>query len=270
MRGGRKWLLAVAVTLGLVCLGANVVVALSPVNISPGYPTSLDDAYPVPTNQVVIQSAIRPDITRNDSGSESGRFRATHDIRYGATENMELTVSGTSLRGPLNPGTMDDPRSIQLGILARFRKQAEERELLPSISVRVLGEVPYAGDRTNPGLRGALVTSWNLGNRWWLHGNLGYEVVPSFQPGHWVPHRSSIILVNLGFVKALDESSAIVGGLRFQEDPLNSKKQVASPELGYVLALDKHWLFSLSASRDFLGSVGQAAFRGSVGVIYAF
>jgi len=43
-----------------------------------------------------------------------------------------------------------------------------------------------------------------------------------------------------------------------------------SPELGYVLALDKHWLFSLSASRDFLGSVGQAAFRGSVGVIYAF
>jgi len=119
-------------------------------------------------------------------------------------------------------------------------------------------------------LRGALVTSWNLGNRWWLHGNLGYEVVPSFQPGHWVPHRSSIIFVNLGFVKALDESSAIVGGLRFQEDPLNSKKQVASPELGYVLALDKHWLFSLSASRDFLGSVGQAAFRGSVGVIYAF
>jgi hypothetical protein len=80
----------------------------------------------------------------------------------------------------------------------------------------------------------------------------------------------ALSLVNLGFVKALDESSAIVGGLRFQEDPLNSKKQVASPELGYVLALDKHWLFSLSASRDFLGSVGQAAFRGSVGVIYAF
>jgi len=74
----------------------------------------------------------------------------------------------------------------------------------------------------------------------------------------------------MGFVKALDESSAIVGGLRFQEDPLNSKKQVASPEIGYVLALDKHWLLSLSGARDFLGSVGQAAFRGSVGLTFAF
>ena len=44
MRGGRKWLLAVAGALGLVCLGGNVVMALSPANISPGYPTSLDDA----------------------------------------------------------------------------------------------------------------------------------------------------------------------------------------------------------------------------------
>jgi len=173
MRGGRKRVLAVAVTLGFIGLGADVVVALSPVNISPGYPTSLDDAYPVPTNQVVIQSALRPDIARNDSGSESGRFRATHDLRYGATENMELTVSGTSLRGPLNPGTMDDPRSIQVGILARFRRQAEERDLLPSISVRVLGEVPYAGERTNPGLRGgashvlesgeSVVAAWQSG-----------------------------------------------------------------------------------------------------------
>lgn len=56
MRGGRKWLLAVAGALGLVCLGGNVVMALSPANISPGYPTSLDDAYPVPTDQVVIPS----------------------------------------------------------------------------------------------------------------------------------------------------------------------------------------------------------------------
>ncbi len=270
MRQCRNTFPAVVLTLLIVGLSADRVVALSPVNISPGYPTSLDDAYPVPTNQVVIQSAIRPDITRNDSGSEIGRFRTTHDLRYGATENMELSVSGTSLRGPLSPGTMDDPRSIQVGILARFHKQGEERALLPSISVRVLGEVPYSGERTNPGLRGSLVTSWNLGNRWWLHGNLGYEVVPSYQPGHWVPRRTSIIFVNMGFTKALDESSAIVAGLRFQEDPLNSKKQVASPEIGYVLALDKHWLLSLSASRDFLGSVGQAAFRGSVGLTFAF
>ena len=101
------------------------------------------------------------------------------------------------------------------------------------------------GDRTNPGLRGALVTSWNLGNRWWLHGNLGYEVVPSFQPGHWVPHRSEHHLCELGVCKSPDESSAIVGGLRFQEDPLSIQEQVLSPELGYVPALDKHWLFSV-------------------------
>ena len=243
MRGGRKWLLAVAVTLGLVCLGANVVVALSPVNISPGYPTSLDDAYPVPTNQVVIQSAIRPDITRNDSGSESGRFRATHDIRYGATENMELTISGTSLRGPLNPGTMDDPRSIQVGILARFRKQAEERDLLPSISVRVLGEVPYGGDRTNPGLRGALVTSWNLGNRWWLHGNLGYEVVPSFQPGHWVPHRSSIIFVNQRFVRHLRQRCWLWASSGTRQQPLRTRLDGnhRSRE-GVALPAESRWL----------------------------
>lgn len=244
--------------------------SLSIVNLNSGYGTSLDDAYPVPKGTFAVQSALRTDLTENAVGTEVGRLRATHDIRLGVAEDIEFTAGGTSLRGSLNPATVEDPRSFSLGTMVRFYKQPEPGDWKPSTAIRVSSSIPFQGDRKNPTLKGTLVTSWNVRHNWWISGNVWYEVVPSFQPGQWIPARTSLFGVNLGAVKALDESSAVVLNVRVMQDPLKTDSMIVAPELGYLVALDKKWQLSLGVNRDFLGTTGQAIVRGMAGLTFTW
>lgn len=52
---------------------------VSPLNLAPGFPTQLDDAYPLNTGAVALQPAVHFDKT---SGND-GRLRQTFDVRWG-------------------------------------------------------------------------------------------------------------------------------------------------------------------------------------------
>ena len=88
---------------------------MSPLNLSPGFPTSLDDAYPVNEGSVVFQPTFRFDKSED---RDYVRARQTADLRWGVSKGLELFVGGTGIRGPELPGTMDDPRGARGGALS--------------------------------------------------------------------------------------------------------------------------------------------------------
>lgn len=249
--------------------------ALSPVNLNQGYPTRLDDAYAVPKGTWVLQSALRGDVFDTASGAERGRLRSTHDLRIGIGDRTELTVGGTAFRGPKDPGTLDNPSSLNVGVMTQLYRPFEDYSALPALGVRVTAGIPLRGERSTPSLQTSLLASWKVRNDWFLSTNLWYGVVPEFEPGHWVAGRSSLWGVTTGAAKALSASSVLVMNITANQDPLKTGRSggegwVVSPELGYIVAIEKNWHVSAGVSRDFMGSTGQALIRTTVGVSYAF
>ena len=156
----------------------------------------------LPTDQVVIQTAIRPDITRNDSGLRGmAHFRATHDIRWRHRKwndgQWDVAPEVRSILGQ-NGRSQVDP----VEFLARFRKQAEERELPPSTRCAARG-CP----------RGRPNESWLARGRWSRPGIFGNRAGGSMaiweQGGRAVisarplgPASPEHHLCELGFVKS--------------------------------------------------------------------
>ena len=249
--------------------------ALSPVNLNAGYPTRLDDAYAVPKGTWLLQTALRADVFENSSGAERGRLRSTHDLRIGIGDHTELTLGGTGLRGPTSPGTLDNPSSVNLGVMTQLFRPTEEYGALPALGVRVTAGIPVMAERSTPSVQTSLLASWKVRQDWFLSTNLWYGVVPAFEPGHWAAGRTSVWGVTTGAAKALSTSSVVVMNITVNQDPLDTGRRggegwVATPELGYIVAIEKNWHVSVGVSRDFMGTTGQALIRTTVGVSYAF
>ena len=255
--------------------GPSVGWAFSPVNLNQGYPTRLDDAYAVPKGTWVLQSALRGDVFDTPSGAERGRLRSTHDLRLGVGERTELTLGGTGLHGPKDPGTLDNPSSLNVGVMTQVYRPSEDYSTLPAIGVRVTAGIPLMGERSNPSLQVALLGSWKVRNEWFLSTNLWYGVVPEFEPGHWVSGRTHLWGVTTGAAKALSATSVLVMNINVNQDPLETGRSggegwVVSPELGYIVSIENNWHVAVGMSRDFMGSTGQAIVRTTVGVSYVF
>lgn len=259
-----------AVLLGVwsvLSLGTARAGELSPLNLSPGFPTSLDDAYPVNEDTVVFQPAMRFDKTRD---RDYLRGRQTGDLRWGASKGMEVFVGSTTIRGPLQPGTMDDPRAVRLGLLYRFTRQSERDGLAPSLAIRTMVQVPFQGPQSNPALRTELLGSWELSNGWWGHANLGYQVVPGGQPGLQAPGRTSVWYGRTGFVKALLPDLGLIGSVTASQDYTQPTGYLFTPEVGLTYAVRPDLILMVGGGGD-LGNSGQrASERGSIGVAWVW
>ena len=250
------WLITAAVA------GAQV----SPLNLSPGFPTSLDDAYPVNTDHLMVQPAVRYDKT--DSGS--GRVRQTIDARWGIGHGVELFVGGTPIRGPLEPGTLDDPRAVRAGLLYRFTRQPGPSDPLPSLAVRTTVQVPFSGPQKDPSLRSELLASWDLSNLLWLHVNGGLQVAPGGQPGLQAPGRNSVWYGRAGLVKAITYDLGLVVSATYSQDYTQAGGNLLTPEIGFTYALASEWILTFGAGHDFGSSDTKASIRGNVGISWVW
>lgn len=259
----------------LIVAGPSTGWAMSPVNLNQGYPTRLDDAYAVPKGTWLLQSAIRADVFETVSGAERGRLRSIHDLRIGIGDRTELTMGGTGLTGPKDPGTLDNPSAVTLGVMTQVYRPLEDYSVLPAIGVRVTAGVPIMGDRSTPSLQASLLGSWKARQDWFLSTNLWYGMVPDYERGHWASGRTSLWGVTTGAAKALSPSSVLVMNINVHQDPLHAgtgggEGWVVSPELGYIVVVEQRWHVAMGVSRDFLGATGQAVVRTTIGVSYAF
>lgn len=237
--------------------------AMSPLNLSPGYPTSLDDAYPVPKGDWVLQSGARMERL-----GTAWRLRAPADIRWGIWNNLEVSLGTTPLRGPLTPGSTDDPRAVRFGGLARFY-----HEDTVSLATRIETEVPYLGQRTRPAFRGTLLGSWEFSPRRYWHVNAGYEAAPSSQVGQWPVGGTSQWSAVTGVVWGLARwQSAAIADVRVAEVPTKQRELLVTPEIGWVVPIVmEHLHLQVSMSRDFGAAPSTiASFRGWLGLSLIF
>jgi hypothetical protein len=215
---------------------------MSPLNLSPGLPTQLDDAYPVPEGDWLWQTGV------------SWRFRTAmdrltmpFDVRYGLARGFELSL-GSQLwtRGAVD-GEVVDPRAVRVSLLSRLTRQ-EPDGAWPSLALRTTFEAPYAGIADSPSWRGDLLASWRVGTTHWIHANASYLARPEPQTHVLTPARQTWWQWRLGWVHPLDRSVSLVidGGL--QQDPLTSSRRLAGMAEGALLVeLAPEWVLSLSA-----------------------
>ncbi|MEW6542461.1 MAG: hypothetical protein AB1411_02495 [Nitrospirota bacterium] len=263
MRTGYRFVMA-ALVVGLIVLGSVVESgAYSPLNLSPGYPTSLDDAYPVPHKEWVVQSGARVDVFRSAT-----RTRVPVDARYGIAKDVEVDLGGTVLRGPLTPGTQEDPRSIRVGGLARMYRDDQL-----SVGARVQAQIPTGGERRSPSLKSTLLASWDLGSQRYWHVNASYEAAPSSQRGQWRAGGTSQWTGVTGVVWGVDTVPMAVvadvkaSNVRGTGNPAKDREITVTPEVGVVIPISKHLHVQASISRDFGGAPSsQASINGWVGI----
>jgi hypothetical protein len=233
---------------------------VSPLNLSPGFPTQVDDAYPINKGAIVLQPAIRADKTKDGNA----RLLQTVDIRMGLASGLEVTVGATPLHGQLNPGSVDDPRAVRVGLLYRFLYQPYSGSPSPSVAIRTTAEVPYGGLASEPALRSELVLSWDLTEGWWWHMNLEYEVAPGFQPGLLSPGRTSVWKARGGLVRALAPNTGAVMSLAYGQDSTQLGSTVFTPEVGLMHRFMDDWIVMVGGGHDFGASTQKAALRANL------
>ena len=264
------WQLRVTIlVLGLVSwssAGAEV----SPLNLSPGFPTQLDDAYPINKGNVVVQPAFRFDKVE----SQEVRVRQTVDVRWGVVSGLEVFAGGTTAWGPLHPGTVDDPRGVRVGLLYRFNKQQEGDLALPSLGIRVTGQVPVTGPWSEPSARTELLASWDLGSQWWghwwAHANVGFQVTPEVRPGLQSVGQRSIWYGRAGLVRAFTSELGGVASVTYGQDPTQAGAYVWTPEVGLMWAIRPEWILTTGAGHDFGSSPHKSTFRGNMAITWVW
>jgi hypothetical protein len=261
-RAGRRWIVMLCAWC-LVTVTAASATEVSPFNLSPGFPTALDDAYPVNEGAFLVQPAFRFDKTTD---RDYVRGRVTADLRWGAARGLELFAGTTVIRGPLLPGTMDDPRAVQAGLLYRLTRQDEPLSLLPSLAIRTTAQIPFQGPVHDPALRGELLASWDLSSGWWTHANIGSQVAPGDQPGLQSPGRTSVWYGRLGIVKALTPDLGLVVNATYSQDYTRTVGRLVTPEVGLTYGLSSNWILMAGGGTDFGNSEFRANVRGSLSV----
>jgi len=251
----------------LVTVTAASATEVSPFNLSPGFPTALDDSYPVNEGAFLVQPAFRFDKTTD---RDYVRGRVTADLRWGAARGLELFAGTTVIRGPLLPGTMDDPRAVQAGLLYRLTRQDEPLTLLPSLAIRTTAQIPFQGPVHDPALRGELLASWDLSSGWWTHANIGYQVAPGDQPGLQSPGRTSVWYGRLGIVKALLPDLGLIGSVTASQDYTQPTGYLFTPEVGLTYAVRPDLILMVGGGGDLGNSDQRASERGSIGVAWVW
>lgn len=264
--GVSGWRCGLVVGVFGVMAWGTVSAQVSPLNLSPGFPTQLDDAYPINNGAVAVQPAIRYDKT----SSNEGRLNQTIDFRWGVSSGLELFVGGTTFHGPLVPGAMDDPRALRAGLLYRLTKQTGSDGVVPSLAIRTSAQIPVYGPGKNPALRGELLASWDLSGGWYGHVNAGYQVAPEGQPGLQSPGQNSVWYGRAGLVKALWYDIGLIADAVYGQDPNRIGGNLLTPEIGMTWGITREWILTLGISRDFGGGATQATVRGNVGVTWVW
>ena len=260
------WRIRLLVLLGWLFLQSAAWAQMSPLNLAPGFPTQLDDAYPINGGAAAFQPAVRFDKTEHGEG----RLRQTIDVRYGVGPGTEVFVGGTTIRGPLLPGTMDDPRAIRAGLLHRLTKQPGADALLPSLAVRTTVQVPVSGPERQPAIRAELLASWDLGSGWWWHMNAGYQVVPGHQPGLQSPGRTSVWYGRGGIVKSLGYNLGLVINATYSQDYTTVGGNLLTPEIGLAYGLTEDWILTGGVGRDFGPSDSRSTVRANIGISWVW
>ena len=266
MTRGSRWIVMLCAWC-LVTVTAASATEVSPFNLSPGFPTALDDAYPVNEGAFLVQPAFRFDKTNLN---DFVRGRVTADLRWGAARGVELFAGTTAIRGPLQPGTMDDPRSIQAGLLYRLNRQEESVFIVPSLAIRTTVQIPFQGPQTAPALRAELLGSWDLSDGWLAHVNVGYQVVPGGQPGLQSPGRNSVWYGRVGVVYALRYNLGLVVDGTYSQDYTRPVGSLVTPEVGLTYGLSSNWILMAGGGTDFGNSEFRANARGSLSVSWVW
>jgi hypothetical protein len=254
----------VVLVLGLG-INASVWAQMSPLNLAPGFPTQLDDAYPINPGTVAFQPAFRFDKVE----SHEMRVRQTIDVRWGVAHGAELFASGTTTWGPLAPGALDDPRAVRVGLLYRLSKQNGDT-LLPSLAIRTTAQIPVTGPTGEPSIRTEVLGSWDLGSEWWYHMNAGIQVTPGFRPGLQSPGQPSVWYGRAGLVKALAYNIGAVANVTYGQDPTLAQAYVWTPELGLMWGITREWILTMGAGHDFGSSAQKATVRANVGLSWVW
>lgn len=239
---------------------------VSPLNLSPGYPTQLDDAYPVNPRYVVAQGAFRFDKME----SAEARLRQTFEVRWGAMQGMEVFASGTTTWGPLHPGTLDDPRAVRVGLLYRLLVQQESVLIIPSVAVRSTVQVPVTGSSQMPSIRMELLASWDLGHELWAHANAGVQVAPEGRLGLHSAGQPTIWYGRAGVVRGLIPNLGIVGNVTYGQDPTTAGAFVWTPEVGLMWGITNDWILTVGAGHDFGSSSLKSVVRGNIGLSWVW
>ncbi|MDI3467655.1 MAG: hypothetical protein OJF50_006476 [Nitrospira sp.] len=248
---------------GVLLLGAELGAAqVSPLNLSPGYPGNLDDAYPINPGAIVAQPSLQVD----KQSSNDGRLRMDAVIRWGAARNIELFAGGVFVRGPLFPGSVNDPRAIQTGLLYRIFHQPDQDSFVPSLAVRSTVQIPYEGPQTRPALRNELLASWDLSGGWYAHANFGYQVVPGGQAGLLAPGVNSVWMSRVGVVKGFRHDVGVMASVGYGQDPNQSGAYAISPEAGVMWSILPDWILTMGVGRDFGSGVNKTTIRANLGI----
>ncbi len=257
-----------SLVVGMICvIGWGTASAqVSSLNLSPGFPTQLDDAYPINNGAVAVQPAFR----FNKTSSNDGRLNQTIDLRWGVASGLELFVGGTTLHGPLVPGAMDDPRALRAGLLYRFTRQMGSNGFAPSLAIRTTAQIPVYGPGKNPALRNEVLASWDLSDGWYGHLNAGYQVAPGGQPGLQSPDQNGVWYGRAGLVKALWYDIGIVADVVYGQDPNRAGGNLWTPEIGMTWGIAREWILTVGIARDFGGGDTQATLRGNIGVTWVW
>jgi len=258
----------VASTVVLITIGGAIEghTEVSILNISPGFPTQLDDAYPINPGAFAIQPAVRFDKRRDDNG----RLQQTVDARWSPVRNLELFAGGSVLHGPLLPGAIDDVQAVRAGGLYRILHQQDFNMLVPSVAVRMTVQVPFSGPEHIPALRNEVMTSWDLSSGWYGHVNGGYQLVPGDRLGLHTTGRRSVWFARGGIVKAIREDFGIVASMSYGQDPTRTTGYLFTPELGVMWSVGKHWFVTAGGGRDIGGSDTQNQIRGNIAVSWVW
>lgn len=260
MTRATRWLVLVGVW-SVLSLATARGAEMSPLNLSPGFPTLLDDAYPVNTQAVVTQPSLYLDKT------DDGKFRLNQslDIRWGVAHGMELVVGRTNFHGQLSPGAMNDPRAVRGGFLYRSTRQPGAGELAPSLAIRTTVQVPVNAPQTEPALRADLLASWDLTHQFWGHLNMGYQVAPGGEPGLQAPGRNAVWYGRAGVVTEVWRDVGLVASVTYTQDYTQRTGYVTTPEMGCTYGIAPDWILMLGVGRDFGASDTKAVIRGNIG-----
>ena len=242
---------------------------MSVVNLNPGSPPSLDDAFAVTHREMSFQYSVLPAIYQEQAGGkERSRIQTLHDVRYGFSENVEFTVGANSLRGSELTPSLEDRAAIRVSVLTRLVKPVNQG-VTPHVSLRFQGNVPLESGTM---FKGSLIATWAIGQSWWLSSSLWHAISEGEGPSLWGV-RHSLTGVTTGAVHAISPEFSVVMNASYHENhvpPFGGERYIFVPEVGLVWLFHRQWQLTASVGRDFLGVPGNSILQGRVGLSFGF
>ena len=249
-----------APALAVALLGLSVPAAAQDhTNLDELRPTSLEDAYPVAVDEVILETGVQ----FVDEHNQSTRYEVPFRLVWGADPRVQVEVGSYVATDAHDILNQHRPGDVHAGVLYVLNEETDDE---PAVSGKLSANVPSGGDSHGFDFEVKGLASKSFNEHFRGHLN----AVLRLFAGESSPERNSQWNVTLGATHDVDmfeeTPTTLIADVYLEQSKLEKDDQTFGLELGTRHQVDEDRVLDVGIARDLSGARDRDDFRMTVGV----